>query len=159
MQSDAGGQGNRAELSAAAVFVESHLSRVIPRGMLIGLAAAVRLADTGIDRYDLAEQCGIPRRTLHRRLWRAGLKSPTHVIAWGRILAACWFLDRDLTLEQVALSLELNGSSALVHLFRGHAETTPGVVRDAGGLLNALDILRRQIASNRNTPMSETADV
>lgn len=141
---------DQVECNAVAQAVELALRGIVPRAALHALTIAVRESERWLDRQSLARRCGIPRRTLHRRLSAAGLGSPSLVLAWGHILMTCRYQDRGLTLEQVAHRHGLSGSPALVHLFRQHAGATPGSLRTAGGLTAALALLRSRIAVHRS---------
>ena len=144
------------ERDAVARAVELALRGAVPRESLRVLCFAIRESERSLDRDGLARLCGVPRRTLHRRLSATGLRSPSCVLAWGRILTTCHYQDLGLTLEQVAHRQGLSGSPALVHLFRQHTGATPGSLQRAGGLSAAIDLLHSRIVAHRSARANPT---
>ena len=128
--------------ATASHTVESAFAGRVPCLVLRALVESVRRADEKLDSELLASLCGRSRRTLSRRLREVGLPSPEGVVAWGKIFASSWFLTHgSRSVEAVALELGLDGSGALVHLYRHYLDLTPGDVRRRGGLAVAITLL------------------
>lgn len=136
-------------ITTTAVAVEAHFRGTLPPVALRALVVAVREAGGHLDVGTLALRCEVPRRTLSRRLLRAGMPTPEGVIAWGKILVASELLTRRRKVESAAVQLNLGGSSELVHLFERYTGRTPGEIRAAGGLRIALDNLLARVLARR----------
>jgi len=99
---------------------------------------------------DVAAALGACRRTLGRRLLRAGLPSPQATIGWCRLLAAAQAMEEGgRTLEQVALRLEFPGAASLRNMLLRYTGLRPRDVREGGGLRCVLAAFRRAVEAGR----------
>lgn len=145
---DAGWSAAECERGAAAV--EAALRDLLSPTAVSVVAAAVRAAREAFDGDALARRCGETRRSLYRHLSQELSLTPRRVHAWGRIVASARMLgDGTRGMEEVALALGMDGSAALGHLYRRHAGTTPGRVRECGGEGYAIELFLRLLSKQR----------
>ncbi|MFL5574366.1 MAG: helix-turn-helix domain-containing protein [Gemmatimonadaceae bacterium] len=105
---------------------------------------------------EVAAALGMCRRTLGRRLRRAGLPSPLAVIGWCRLLVAARVMEeRGRTLEQVALRLQFPGAASLRNMLARYTALRPREVRENGGLRCVLFAFRRVIEAGRRAARDE----
>ncbi len=139
--------------------VEQRLRGVVPRSALRVLLIAIEGAAERLGRDELARRCGVARRTLHRRLSSAGLRSPSDILAWAQVLVTCHLQERGPTLARVAAHLGCDGSSSIVHLFRRYTGHTPGWFSMHGGVSTAIELLESEIAVQRALRSRAAGDV
>lgn len=97
---------------------------------------------------EVAAALGMCRRTLGRRLARAGLPSPLGIIGWCRLLVAARAMEEGgRTLEQVALRLQFAGAASLRNMLARYTGLRPREVRENGGLRCVLSAFRQAIAA------------
>ena len=97
-----------------------------------------------------ADALGLDRRTLVRRLERAGLPQPRRVAGWCRIIAAARLLDEPIyTLEQAALRLEFPSGTALRNMMLRYTGLRPREVRENGGVRCVLHLFKRELGAAR----------
>jgi AraC-like DNA-binding protein len=83
---------------------------------------------------DMAAGCGMPRRSLYRRLERAGFASPRELLTSARLLRAYAFLrDPAYSLESVARHVRFANADALTEAMKWGIGITPGRARDRIG--------------------------
>lgn len=83
---------------------------------------------------DVADGSGIPRRSLYRRLERAGFVSPRELVAGARLLRAYAFLrEPAYSLESVARHVRFANADALTEAMKWGVGITPGRARDRIG--------------------------
>lgn len=83
---------------------------------------------------DVADGSGIPRRSLYRRLERAGFVSPRELVAGARLLRAYAFLrEPAYSLESVARHVRFANADALTEAMKWGIGITPGRARDRIG--------------------------
>ena len=105
---------------------------------------------------DAAAALGMCRRTLGRRLARAGLPSPLAVIGWCRLLVAARAMEEGgRTLEQVALRLEFPGAASLRNMLSRYTGLRPREVREGGGLRRVLLAFREAVEAGRRRARRE----
>jgi AraC-like DNA-binding protein len=93
-----------------------------------------------------AAALGLDRRTLVRRLERAGLPSPRRIAGWCRVIAAVRLLDQPIyTLEQVALRLDFPSGTALRNMLVRYTGLGPREIRENGGLRCVMHLLRLEL--------------
>jgi AraC-like DNA-binding protein len=98
----------------------------------------------------VAEALGMCRRTLGRRLRRAGMPPPLAVIGWCRLLVAARVMEESgRTLEQIALGLQFPGAASLRNMLARYAALRPREVRENGGLRSVLCAFRRAAEGGR----------
>jgi AraC-like DNA-binding protein len=97
-----------------------------------------------------ADALGLDRRTLVRRLERAGLPSPRRIAGWCRVVAAARLLDEPIyTLEQAALRLEFPSGTALRNMLFRYTGLKPRELRENGGVHCVMHLLRRELGAAR----------
>lgn len=97
-----------------------------------------------------ATALGLDRRTLVRRLERAGLPAPRRIAGWCRVIAAARLLDEPIyTLEQAALRLEFPSGTALRNMMLRYTGLRPREIRENGGAHCVLHLFKREIGSTR----------
>jgi AraC-like DNA-binding protein len=95
-----------------------------------------------------ANALGLDRRTLVRRLERAGLPSPRRIAGWCRVVAAARLLDEPIyTLEQAALRLEFPSGTALRNMMMRYTGLKPREIRENGGVHCVMHLFRRELCS------------
>ena len=83
---------------------------------------------------DVADGSGVPRRSLYRRLERAGFVSPRELVAGARLLRAYAFLrEPAYSLESVARHVRFANADALTEAMKWGVGITPGRARDRIG--------------------------
>jgi AraC-like DNA-binding protein len=84
---------------------------------------------------DVADAVGLHPRSLHRRLQRVGLPSPSSSISWSRLFVAVRLMrEGTRSVEDVALSLRFSSGSALRNMLKRHSGLTPSELRRPEGL-------------------------
>jgi AraC-like DNA-binding protein len=97
-----------------------------------------------------AAALGLDRRTLVRRLERAGLPQPRRIAGWCRVIAAARLLDEPIyTLEQAALRLEFPSGTALRNMMLRYTGLRPREIRENGGVRCVLYLFKRELATTR----------
>ena len=97
-----------------------------------------------------ADALGLDRRTLVRRLERAGLPSPRRIAGWCRVVAAARLLDEPIyTLEQAALRLEFPSGTALRNMLLRYTGLKPRELRENGGVHCVMHLFRRELGGAR----------
>lgn len=98
----------------------------------------------------LARRLGLPRRTVHQRLTRAGYPAPLRLLTWGRLIAAAHMLeDRHRSADRVAASLEFPSGSAFRNTCQRYLHATPGQIRSRGGSQYVIRCFFRQVQPPR----------
>lgn len=99
-----------------------------------------------------ADALGLDRRTLVRRLERAGLPSPRRIAGWCRVVAAARLLDEPIyTLEQAALRLEFPSGTALRNMLMRYTGLKPREIRENGGVHCVMHLFRRELGGTRTS--------
>ena len=99
-----------------------------------------------------ASALGLDRRTLVRRLERAGLPSPRRIAGWCRVVAAARLLDEPIyTLEQAALRLEFPSGTALRNMVMRYTGLKPRELRENGGVHCVMHLVRRELGGPRTS--------
>lgn len=99
---------------------------------------------------DAADALGLDRRTLVRRLERAGMPQPRRVAGWCRVIAAVRLLDEPIyTLEKAALCLDFPSGTALRNMLLRYTGLKPREIRENGGIRCVLHLFRRELAIAR----------
>lgn len=97
-----------------------------------------------------AAALGLDRRTLVRRLERAGLPPPRRLAGWCRVIAAVRLLDQPIyTLEQVALRLDFPSGTALRNMLYRYTGLRPREIRENGGARCVLHVFRLELERTR----------
>jgi AraC-like DNA-binding protein len=97
-----------------------------------------------------AAALGLDRRTLVRRLERAGLPQPRRVAGWCRVIAAARLLDEPIyTLEQAALRLDFPSGTALRNMLVRYTGLRPREIRENGGVRCVLHLFKRELTTAR----------
>jgi len=97
-----------------------------------------------------ADALGLDRRTLVRRLERAGLPSPRRIAGWCRVVAAARLLDEPIyTLEQAALRLEFPSGTALRNMMMRYTSLKPREIRENGGVHCVMHLFRLELGAAR----------
>jgi AraC-like DNA-binding protein len=139
-----------ATASCATDTVRNELERLVPPGAWPFVSWCLTRAQTAISIRAAAEALGLDRRTLGRRLDRAGLPHPRRIAGWCRVIAAVRLLDEPIyTLEQVALRLDFPSGTALRNMLRRYTGLRPREIRENGGVRCVMHLLRREIGSSR----------
>ena len=99
-----------------------------------------------------ADALGLDRRTLVRRLERAGLPSPRRIAGWCRVVAAARLLDEPIyTLEQAALRLEFPSGTALRNMLLRYTGLKPRELRENGGVHCVMHLFRRELGATHTS--------
>ena len=97
-----------------------------------------------------AAALGLDRRTLVRRLERAGLPQPRRIAGWCRVVAAARLLDEPIyTLEQAALRLEFPSGTALRNMMLRYTGLRPREIRENGGVRCVMHLFKRELIAAR----------
>ena len=95
-----------------------------------------------------ADALGLDRRTLVRRLERAGLPQPRRIAGWCRVIAAVRLLDEPIyTLEQAALRLDFPSGTALRNMLVRYTGLRPREIRENGGIRCVLHLFKRELGA------------
>lgn len=93
-----------------------------------------------------ANALGLDRRTLVRRLERAGLPPPRRIAGWCRVIVAVRLLDEPIyTLEQAALRLDFPSGTALRNMLIRYTGLGPREIRENGGVRCVLHLFKREL--------------
>jgi transcriptional regulator GlxA family with amidase domain len=93
-----------------------------------------------------ADALGLDRRTLVRRLERAGLPPPRRIAGWCRVIVAARLLDDPIyTLEQAALRLDFPSGTALRNMLIRYTGLAPREIRENGGVRCVLHLFKREL--------------
>jgi AraC-like DNA-binding protein len=125
----------RAPVETAMSAAVGALGSQVPDSLRPIVEYSLRYASASLTPDRLARACGLPRRTLTRRLAAAGLPAPGALVSWTRLCLAASLLEHTtMPVEHVA---ELAGYPSAVTLrqsFRRYAGVTPSAIRADGGL-------------------------
>jgi transcriptional regulator GlxA family with amidase domain len=119
---------------ARAVVLDA-LATFVPTSVWPILEYCVANASTVHGVEELARAFGVPRRTLARRLGRAGLPAPATTLVWLRLLLAAHLLEHtQLTVERVAREAGFRSALTLRRQLRRVAGMKPTEARRSGSL-------------------------
>jgi AraC-like DNA-binding protein len=136
-----------ATANCATESVRSELEHLVPREAWPFVSWCLTRAHGAISIRTAAEALGLDRRTLARRLDRAGLPHPRRIAGWCRVIAATRLLDEPIyTLEQVALRLDFPSGTALRNMLRRYTGLRPCEIRENGGVRCVIHLLKRELA-------------
>jgi AraC-like DNA-binding protein len=142
----------RARTTCTAAWAGTELAALVPRPVWAPVEYCLQNAYRGITVEEVARSAGIDRRTLTRRFARAGLPSPSAVVAWTRLVIAGVLLeDGGRPLEEIALELEFPSASALRAMLSRHTRLRPSEVRENGGGRCVLSAFKNVLRASRRT--------
>jgi AraC-like DNA-binding protein len=134
-----------ATANCATETVRTELEQLVPRDAWPFVSYCLTRAHGAISIRTAAEALGLDRRTLVRRLDRAGLPHPRRIAGWCRVIAAARLLDEPIyTLEQVALRLDFPSGTALRNMLRRYTGLRPREIRENGGVRCVMHLLKRE---------------
>lgn len=137
---------SRALARALATGAEERLGNSMPDIGHRALRWAIEHAHEAPLVPDLADRLRTSRRTLSRRLRRAGLPPASEILLWGKLLRATRLLeDSDVTVERAAYCMGYSSGAALRRAFRRETGSPPTRVVERGGVLFVLDTFAREI--------------
>jgi AraC-like DNA-binding protein len=147
-----------ATASCATSVVRDELERMVAPEAWPFVSYCLTRAHASISVGRAASALGLDRRTLVRRLERAGLPSPRRVAGWCRVIAAVRLLDQPIyTLEQVALRLDFPSGTALRNMLLRYTGLRPREIRENGGVQCVLHVFRRELQGERTGAPAEQA--
>jgi AraC-like DNA-binding protein len=130
--------------------VRGELEQLVAREVWPFVSWCLTRAHGAISIRAAAEALGLDRRTLVRRLDRAGLPHPRRIAGWCRVIAAARLLDEPIyTLEQVALRLDFPSGTALRNMLRRYTGLRPRELRENGGVRCVIHLFKRELAGER----------
>lgn len=139
-----------ATASCAADTIRTELQQLVPQAAWPFVSWCLTRAQAPISIGAAAEALGLDRRTLTRRLGRAGLPHPRRIAGWCRVIAAARLLDEPIyTLERVALLLDFPSGTALRNMLRRYTGLRPREIRENGGARCVMHLFRCEIGSSR----------
>lgn len=108
---------------------------------------AVTRAHEHLTPASLARILAVPPRQLSRELADAHYPSASRLIMWGRLLVSAELLDDPrYSAERIALVMHFPSGSAFRNTVQRYFGCTPRDLRERGGALYALDVLRRTVS-------------
>jgi AraC-like DNA-binding protein len=126
---------NEPSIDGAIAAAVAALTAHVPVSLRVVAEYCVRNVPTALTPDGLASALGLPRRTLTRRLTRAGLPPPAALLCWGRLAVAAALLERTpMTVEGVAEAVGFPSAVTLRQCLRRHSRLTPSQLRSPGGL-------------------------
>ena len=126
------------------------IESVVPADAWPFVSYCLTRAHASISVQAAAEVLGLDRRTLVRRLERAGMPPPRRIAGWCRIITAARLLDEPIyTLEQAALRLDFPSGTALRNMLLRYTGLKPREIRENGGIRCVLHLFRRELDSAR----------
>ena len=135
-----------ATASCATAEARDELERLVAPAAWPFVSYCLTRAHQSISIAAAAAALGLDRRTLVRRLERAGLPPPRRIAGWCRVLAAVRLLDQPIyTLEQVALRLDFPSGTALRNLLVRYTGLRPREIRENGGARCVMHLLRLEL--------------
>ena len=147
-----------ATANCATSVVRDELESLVPTEAWPFVSYCLTRAHESISIGTAAAALGLDRRTVVRRLERAGLPSPRRVAGWCRVIAAVRLLDQPIyTLEQVALRLDFPSGTALRNMLLRYTGLRPREIRENGGLQCVLYLFRRELDGVRSAAAAERA--
>jgi len=142
-----------ATAACAAAAVRDELERVIPSEAWLFVSYCLARANAPISIRSAADALALNRRTLVRRLERAGLPGPRRIAGWCRVIVAVRLLDEPIyTLEQVALRLDFPSGTALRNMLIRYTGLGPRELRENGGVRCALHLFKRELGACVGAP-------
>jgi AraC-like DNA-binding protein len=147
-----------ATASCATAAARGELEGLVPPDAWPFVSYCLTRAHEAISVGTAAGALGLDRRTLVRRLERAGLPSPRRIAGWCRVIAAVRLLDQPIyTLEQVALRLDFPSGTALRNMLVRYTGLGPREIRENGGLACVMHLVRRELGRARSEAAVERA--
>jgi AraC-like DNA-binding protein len=139
-----------ATASCATTAARDELERIIAPDAWPFVSYCLTRAHGPVSIHAAAAALGLDRRTLVRRLERAGLPQPRRIAGWCRVIAAARLLDEPIyTLEQAALRLEFPSGTALRNMLLRYTGLRPREIRENGGMRCVLHLFKRELAATR----------
>jgi AraC-like DNA-binding protein len=137
-----------ATAACAAAAVRGELERLVAADAWPFVSYCLTRAHAPISVRAAADALALDRRTLVRRLERAGLPPPRRIAGWCRVIVAVRLLDEPIyTLEQAALRLDFPSGTALRNMLVRYTGLGPREIRENGGVRCALHLFRREIGA------------
>jgi AraC-like DNA-binding protein len=135
-----------ATAACAAAAVRTELERMVAPDAWPFVSYCLARANGPISIRAAADALGLDRRTLVRRLERAGLPPPRRIAGWCRVIVAIRLLEEPIyTLEQAALRLDFPSGTALRNMLVRYTGLRPREIRENGGIRCALHVFRREL--------------
>jgi AraC-like DNA-binding protein len=135
-----------ATAACAASSVRVELERLVAPDAWPFVSYCLTRANAPISIRAAADALGLDRRTLVRRLQRAGLPPPRRIAGWCRVIVATRLLEEPIyTLEQAALRLDFPSGTALRNMLVRYTGIGPREIRENGGIHCALHLFRREL--------------
>lgn len=104
----------------------------------------------------IASALGLSRRTISRRLSRAGLPRARELSGWCRLLLAARLMEDPLrTLESIAFAFDFGSGAGLRNMLQRYTGLRPREVRENGGMRCVLHLLRRRVSADRATAVHQ----
>jgi AraC-like DNA-binding protein len=139
-----------ATASCATETVRGEIEHLVPPEAWPFVSWCLTRAHGAISIRAAADALGLDRRTLVRRLDRAGLPHPRRIAGWCRVIAAARLLDEPVyTVEQVALRLDFPSGTALRNMLRRYTGLRPRELRENGGARCVMHLLERELTGPR----------
>jgi AraC-like DNA-binding protein len=136
-----------ATASCATETARHELESLVPADVWPFVSYCLTRAHASISVRAAADALGLDRRTLVRRLERAGMPPPRRIAGWCRVITAVRLLDEPIyTLEQAALRLDFPSGTALRNTLVRYTGLRPREIRENGGIRCALHLFRRELA-------------
>ena len=137
-----------ATAACAAAAVREELERLVAPDAWPFVSYCLTRAHAPISIRSAADALALDRRTLVRRLERAGLPPPRRIAGWCRVIVAIRLLEEPIyTLEQVALRLDFPSGTALRNMLVRYTGLGPREIRENGGIRCALHLFRRELGA------------
>ena len=128
--------------------VRVELEQLVPTDAWPFVSYCLTRSGMPISVAEAADSLGLDRRTLVRRLERAGLPPPRRIAGWCRVIAAVRLLDEPIyTLEQAALRLDFPSGTALRNMLIRYTGLRPREIRENGGVHCVVHLFRREIVA------------
>lgn len=141
-----------ATASCATESARHELESLVPSDAWPFVSYCLTRAHAPISVGAAAEVLGLDRRTLVRRLERAGMPQPRRIAGWCRVIAAVRLLDEPIyTLEKAALCLDFPSGTALRNMLLRYTGLKPREIRENGGIRCVLHLFRRELAIARTS--------
>ena len=139
-----------ATAACATTAVRDELERLVAADAWPFVSYCLTRAHGPVSVRAAASALGLDRRTLVRRLERAGLPQPRRIAGWCRVIAAARLLDEPIyTLEQAALRLEFPSGTALRNMMLRYTGLRPREIRENGGVRCVLHLFKRELVATR----------
>jgi AraC-like DNA-binding protein len=139
-----------ATAACATESARDELEHLVPPDAWPFVSYCLTRAHLPISIHGAAKALGIDRRTLVRRLERAGLPQPRRIAGWCRVIAAARLLDEPIyTLEEAALRLDFPSGTALRNMLMRYTGLRPREIRENGGVRCVLHLFRRDMSAAR----------